>query len=290
MKTQKAFTLIELLVVIAIIAVLMAILMPALSRAREQGKRVVCLNNLKQLTLAWMMYADANNDKIVNGAPLGAAGVATVPTAGDHRDEKPWVGRAWHDNYASGEMLTEAQQKNAIEEGALWPYCKNLKLYNCPTGVKGQFLTYAIMDGMNGMAQYRDPAVRSDPSIWVKLKTNIHKPSPANRIVFIDEGWVTPDSYAVEYAKEAWWDDPPSRHGDGTNVSFADGRSDYYKWKGIWTILWARSVANLHVANGVVPGTAIDSKPVAAGPEDIEDLLFIRKGCWGKLGVEGSGF
>jgi len=287
----KGFTLIELLVVIAIIAVLMAILMPALNRAREQGKRVVCLNNLKQLTLAWILYADSNNDKIVNGCPLGTAGEADMGT-GDHRNELPWVGVAWHVDYDKNppKMLTEAQQKNAIDKGALWSYCKNYKLYNCPTGIKNQFLTYSIMDGMNGRAEYRDPVVKSDPSIWVKLRSNIHKPAPANRIVFIDEGWVTPDSYAVYYNTEAWWDDPPSRHGDGTNVSFADGRSDYYKWKGIWTILWARSVANMHKSNGVIPGTAIDGKPVAAGPEDWEDLHFIKKGCWGKLGVGLGGF
>ena len=63
----RGFTLIELLVVIAIIAVLMAILMPALNRARLQGKRAACMGNLKQLTLAWIMYADENDDRMVDG-------------------------------------------------------------------------------------------------------------------------------------------------------------------------------------------------------------------------------
>ena len=68
MRKSRGFTLIELLVVIAIIAILMAILMPALNRVREQGKRAVCLNNLKQLALSWILYADDNEDKIVSGA------------------------------------------------------------------------------------------------------------------------------------------------------------------------------------------------------------------------------
>ena len=58
MNQRRGFTLIELLVVIAVIAILMAILMPALNKAREIGKRAVCLSNLKQLTLGWTMYAN----------------------------------------------------------------------------------------------------------------------------------------------------------------------------------------------------------------------------------------
>ena len=67
MDKQRGFTLIELLVVIAIIAILMAILMPALNRAREQGKRAACLSNVKQLTLAWILYADDNDGKMASG-------------------------------------------------------------------------------------------------------------------------------------------------------------------------------------------------------------------------------
>src|SRR5512136_2108489 len=87
MRTQKAFTLIELLVVISIIAILMAVLMPALKRAREGGKRASCLSNLKQLTLAWNMYADENDDKLVNGA----TGYSYKDTSwGDHGKELAW--------------------------------------------------------------------------------------------------------------------------------------------------------------------------------------------------------
>jgi len=74
MRRSHGFTLSELLVVIAIIAILMAILMPALNRARLQGKRAACMGNLKQLTLAWIMYADENDDKIPAASPIQRVG------------------------------------------------------------------------------------------------------------------------------------------------------------------------------------------------------------------------
>ena len=111
---QSGFTLIELLVVIAIIAVLMGILMPALTRVREQGKRVVCLNNLKQLTMAWIMYADANDDKLVNGD----SGEYNITANGPF-----WVKRDWEQN------MTKEQKEQAIKDGALFSYAPDLKLF-----------------------------------------------------------------------------------------------------------------------------------------------------------------
>jgi len=266
-----AFTLIELLVVIAIIAILMAILMPALHRAREQGRRAACLSNLKQLALAWIMYADENDDKIVNGA----AGYSFVDTSwGSHGRERAWVGRIWHDNYGAGEQLPEEEQKAGIEEGALWPYVRQIKSYRCPTGRPGELVTYAVMFSMNAVAHAEVQGIKG---AHIKRRSEIHNPAPSFRLVFIDEGWMTPDAFAVHYTTESWWDDPPVRHGDGTNVAFADGHSEHWKWKGTDTIKRARLVEFTHQGNWA--------------PESVEgfqDLYRIQRGTWGKLGYTPS--
>ncbi len=283
MYKRRGFTLIELLVVIAIIAILMAMLMPALHRAREQGRRIVCLNNLKQLTLAWIMYADDNDQKIVNGGPKGQPGRAD-PGTGDHENEIPWVGRCWASGYQSGNQLPKREQINAIMAGALWPYVKNIKLYRCPTGTPGEMLTYAAMDGVNGLSRKNQGTIKD--RAWAKRMSDIRKQS--ERIVFIDEGWVTPDSFAVDYNREQWWDDPPARHGDGVTVSFADGSNAHYKWKGIWTILAARNRQRGHPGNHYPPGATIAGKQQPATSDDYEDLYWVQKGCWGKLGYTPS--
>ena len=283
MNKQKAFTLIELLVVVAIIAILMAILMPALQRAREQGKRAACLNNLKQLALAWIMYADENDDKIVNGESAGGGnGLATVPTGGIHNGEQWWVGGDCGDFWA-GEHLPMEIQLNAIRAGALFPYCKNENLYRCPTGVRGEMRTYTIVDSMNGLR--RDGTFSGNVGkrvgrtvLWVKKRTEIISPGPAQRIVFLDEGRITPDSYACHYVNERWWDPPFVRHGDGTNVSFADGHADYWKYMGTKTLRIGKLAA--------VP--YLDANPLhqmqPESPDDFEDLHKIQKGIWGRLG------
>ncbi|MCJ7675079.1 MAG: prepilin-type N-terminal cleavage/methylation domain-containing protein [Sedimentisphaerales bacterium] len=277
---RRGFTLIELLVVIAIIAILMAILIPTLNRAKEQAKRGACLNNLRQLQLAWIMYADENDDKIVNGEaywnPTGTP-AAPVPTGGHHQGEQWWTGNDCADNYMQGNQRPADVQIAALKYGALYPYVKNEKLYQCPTGVRGEMRTYSIVDSMNGL--YRtgtrlasNVGVRVGRTVlWIKKRTEITVPGPASRIVFLDEGRVTPDSYATHYDTERWWDPPHVRHGDGTNVSFADGRSDYWKWKGKNTIETGKMANPLH-----------QMQPVT--PDEYEDLHNMQKAVWGRLG------
>jgi prepilin-type N-terminal cleavage/methylation domain-containing protein/prepilin-type processing-associated H-X9-DG protein len=289
---KRGFTLIELLVVIAIIAVLMAILMPALNRVKEQGKRIVCESSLKNLQLGWMMYADDNDGKIVNGAGgfhyISANGY-TENGAAAGIIERAWVGKGWSDNYGSltgnYNTLSDAEKRRAIEEGALWEYAKDYGVYKCPTGRRGEYVTYSAVDAMNGLIRsgtasgnghvYSTGTRVGRTVVWIKRRTEIVSPAPAQRMVFIDEGAMTPDSFAVHYNQQGpWWDDPPVRHGDGTTVSWADGHVTHLKWKAAETIQHARETRDYYGGGGWMPST----------PEGIQELQDFQKAVWGRLG------
>ncbi len=287
MRKQKAFTLIELLVVIAIIAILLAILMPALSRVKEQGKRAACLSNLKQLQLAWSMYADENDDKIVNGEAYGGGdGTAPIPSSGRHAGEQWWTGDDVGDFWQGINLPQEVQQR-AIRAGALYPYTKSEILYRCPTGVRGEMRTYTITDAMNGLRRDgtyrtfagRETGIRDGRTVlWVKRRSEISSPGPGQRIVFLDEGRITPDSYATHYLNERWWDPPFVRHGDGTNVSFADGHADYWKFMGSKTL----ETGKLAAVSGLDANPLHQMQPVSE--DDFQDLYRMQRAVWGKLG------
>jgi len=151
MSRLRAFTLIELLVVIAIIALLMAILMPTLKRAREQGQRAVCLGNLKQLGLAWILYADDNDDRLVSSE-----------AGGQWRSQfgEPWVGVTWASGWTQGGQLAANDQVKGIKTGALWPYVTELELYKCPAGYRGELMTYAMMIASNGRSVEGSPVFK----------------------------------------------------------------------------------------------------------------------------------
>jgi len=257
---RQAFTLIELLVVIAIIAVLMAILMPALNRAREQGKRAVCLNNLRQLTLAWILYADDNDDKLVNGDTEEYTSMYNPgrPPQDSHYNELAWVRKDWR-------IDDMDVKRRAIEEGALFPYTKTLKVYKCPTGRKtrNELRLYSVLDAMN----CKGWTGRSDMPGSVMIKKRLKIANPAHRSVFLDDGGTggaTLGGWTCFVKKEEWWDPPPIRHGDGTTFSFADGHSEYWKWKDQRTIEWGMKM-KAH-------------SPTQPGNEDIRRA---QKAAWG---------
>jgi prepilin-type N-terminal cleavage/methylation domain-containing protein/prepilin-type processing-associated H-X9-DG protein len=230
MGKRNGFTLIELLVVIAIIALLMALLMPALERAREQAQRMVCLNNLKQLMLAWDFYNDDNEGKLVNGDTEEYTG--SYNPGGFHYNEHAWVLNDWRNN------PTLDQKKDAIINGALYPYVKNVKVYSCPTLLAGNVRTYALADSMNckGWDNYR---------VMLKHINEIHYPH--EMITFLDDGgtagatlggWTLYSIYSTGNDRWIWWDPPPIRHGDGTTFAFVDGHVEYWKWEDDRTIEW----------------------------------------------------
>ena len=246
-RSLRAFTLIELLVVIAIIAILMGILMPALQRARELGKRAVCLNNSKTLVLAWMMYCDEYDGKM----PRADA------TAND----------GWVLNLSGTKPVDAPRetQLEAIKDGQLFTYVGSVKSYRCPVGKSHEMRTYSCSHAMNGGSFDGGPVLKN----MYRIK------HPALRIVFLDdfgEDWDA--AWAVPWSQPTWWNPIPSRHGAGTVVGFADGHSEWWAWKDPRTVeLMAKWEWGLRGDN---LGISQDGNP---------DLVRVQRAIWGnKLG------
>jgi prepilin-type N-terminal cleavage/methylation domain-containing protein/prepilin-type processing-associated H-X9-DG protein len=280
---QKAFTLIELLVVIAVIALLMAILIPVLHSAREQGYRAVCLSNLKQLTLAWIAYADEHDGKLVSGTPFGYIQQSSIV-----RTESL---RGW-----AGDMSRELGTVKSFDQGALWPWIRNVEIYRCRKGHPGHMLTYAIVNAANGRrveGTYMEgtggwdltvSGIRVGRTVLKLTKlTDIVSPGAAQRAVFIDKGQqpVGHEIY-VHYLKQIWdnYGVPPLQHDGGTTLSMADGHAEYWKWKGQETVLMPREL----YPRGNLFGERLPEDYVPQTEEGINDLQRLQKATWGRLG------
>ena len=243
MNKHKGFTLVELLVVIAVIAILMAILLPALGRAREQGKRVVCFNDMKQLQMAWNLYADNSKDKIVpadiayswgvgahNWASYGLCWYET-PHIWDHPtgscdldtqgnlDSAPRI--PWED-------ATREDWEHSISDGAFWKYLQNYKIYRCPLAEKTTYVTYTISHAMNAWNEPPGGIFGATAGMEIRIRSQIKH--SADRMIFADKVYPDNGAYGIQYAVEEFWDPPGVKHGYGQPTSFADGHIEYHKW------------------------------------------------------------
>jgi prepilin-type processing-associated H-X9-DG protein len=132
---------------------------------------------------------------------------------------------------------------------------------------------YGVSTGANHVTAVGNRV--GDTVLWIKNRAEIVSPMPAQRMVFIDEGAMAPDSFGVWYMECHWWDNPPTRHNDGVTVSWADGHSSYFQWKGAETIRFGRQHMDYY-GSGFTPRTA----------EGIEDLQGLQRAVWGRLGYE----
>lgn len=248
MKANSGFTLIELLVVIAVIAVLMAILMPALNIAKQQAGSSVCLMNEKQLVLAWMMYAE-NNDYILCG-PM------TSNTGNPRYD---WVGlpRDLASGATKTSNFTAQEEIRGIEAGTLFPYYKQAKLMKCPTDKRStRPPTYPGYGGVGGYRTYSLPYHLNAPAS--ELTTRYGAAAGAERLTRLTQMKNPGSTYVIveendnrDYNMDAWAFDPYKLilidtiavfHNNVTMFGYADGHSAKKTWDDPRTQRWSNEI------------------------------------------------
>jgi len=228
MKNRDGFTLIELLVVIAIIAILLAVLIPSLKKAKEIAAAVVCMNNQRTMAMGYKAYSE-DNDAFV---AIGVFGVADGWVAG-----------------RTGDTLEE--RIDAIERGSLFPYIEAQKVYHCNgdkrwrkgclrgdemhTGDKNKpYVSYALpisLNNSNGKKKFTDIKNPADSYLFVEDGYDARTASNGtwSFAVFCNNNQCEDDLSSPTTWN--WHDNMGLYHTDGCTLSFVDGHAEKYKWK-----------------------------------------------------------
>ncbi len=224
---RRAFTLVELLAVIAIVGILAALLSSALNQAKARGQHIACVNNLRQLQLGWILYAEDNSEVLALNR--------SEPT-----DNLSVLGRRnTVDSWVVGNPKEDLTTAN-VERGTIFPYVKSSSFYRCPADPSKVLVkksmrrtrSYSASAYMNGDTAGVDPRVKA-------RLDDIQSQSPAKIFVFVEEdflsSWlgafhVTPREAGV-LAPATFTSVPGAWHRGGFNLSFADNHVDYWRLK-----------------------------------------------------------
>ena len=255
-RPLAGFTLIELLVVIAIIAILAAMLLPALSKAKQKAQGISCVNNLRELMLSWTLYSGDFNDRLVRTGGTGD----TAQTLTD-----PNINNG---NWVHGRMDLAglpATDPALVMAGALYPYTKNVKIYKCPADQKRQLWSGVLTATTRSMSMnaWLNPisigGFGGGVARVFRKQTDIVSPSPVSCWVTIDEspgtindGWFVCDPWYGGNPSSTWVDVPASYHNGAGGISYADGHSAIKKWRDSAVLTYGRN--NGPVGNFVTAG------------------------------------